>query len=138
MALQWILAFALAIDLAGVKAEPNLEKRSERALDYANSALDGARDAYVRGEFEPYQAQLNEISESVDIAYEALAQTGKDPRRNPKSFKRAEMRTRELLRRIEGLLQTVNYADREAVEKVKERVAAVHDNLLEGIMSKRK
>jgi hypothetical protein len=138
MAVQWILAFALAIDLAGVKAEPNLEKRSERALDYANSALDAARDAYGRGEFEPYQAQLNEVSASVDIAYEALEQTGKDPRRNPRAFKRAEMRTRELLRRIEGLVQAVNYADREAVEKVQERVAAVHDNLLEGIMSKRK
>ena len=134
----WILALALAIDLAGVKAEPNLEKRSERALDYANAALDAARDAYSRGEFEQTQAQLEEVGASVDVAYDALEKTGKDPRRSPKFFKLAEMRTRELLRRIEGLMQTVNYADREAVQKLQERVAAVHDNLLEGIMSKRK
>ena len=134
----WILALALAIDLAGVKAEPNLEKRSERALDYANAALDAARDAYSRSEFEQTQAQLEEVGASVDVAYDALEKTGKDPRRSPKFFKLAEMRTRELLRRIEGLMQTVNYADREAVQKLQERVAAVHDNLLEGIMSKRK
>ena len=35
----------LALDLAGIKAEPKLEKRSELALEYANSALDSARDA---------------------------------------------------------------------------------------------
>jgi hypothetical protein len=136
--MQWILALALAIDLAGVKSEPNLEKRSERALDYANTALDSARDAYMRGEFEQTLAQLEEVGASVDVAYDALEQTGKDPRRNPKFFKRAEMRTRELLRRIEGLLQTVSYADREPVQNLQQRVAAVHDNLLEGIMSKRK
>jgi hypothetical protein len=136
--MQWILALALAMDLAGVKSEPNLEKRSERALDYANLALDAARDAYGRGEFDQCQAQLEEVGASVDVAYEALSQTGKDPSRNPKFFKRAELRTRELLRRIEGLLQTVSYADRETVQKVHERVSMVHDNLLEGIMSKRK
>ena len=134
----WILALALATDLAAIKSEPNLEKRSERALDYANQALDAARDAYTRGEFEQTQAQLEEVGASVDVAYQALEQTGKDPRRNPKFFKRAELRTRELLRRLEGLLQIVSYSDREPVERIHDRVAAVHDHLLEGIMSKGK
>lgn len=136
--MYWILALTLALDLTGVKSEPNLEKRSERALDYANTALDAARDAYGRGEFDACQTQLDEVGASVDVAYEALTQTGKDPGRNPRAFKRAEMRTRELLRRIEGLLQTVSYSDREAVQKIHERVSMVHDHLLEGIMSKRK
>jgi hypothetical protein len=141
--MQWILALTLAgnlaaMDLAGIRAEPNLEKRSERALDYANVALDAARDAYGKGDFDECQAQLDEVGASVDVAYEALTQTGKDPSRNPKFFKRAEMRTRELLRRIDGLLQTVSYADREAVQKIHSRVSEVHDHLLEGIMSKRK
>src|SRR6516165_6207036 len=119
--MQWILVLTLAMDLAAVKSEPNLEKRCDRALDYANLALDMARDAYGRGEFEETQTQVHEVGASVDVAYEALEQTGKDPARNPKAFKRAEMRTRELLRRIEGLLQTVSYADREPVQNLQQR-----------------
>ena len=136
--MQWIMVLALAFDLASVKSEPNLEKRSDRAMDNANLALDAARDAYNRGEYEQSQAQLEEVGASVDLAFDSLAQTGKDPRRSPRFFKRAEMRTRELLRRLEGLRDTMSFADRGAVDKVRERVSAIHDNLLQGIMSKRK
>jgi hypothetical protein len=124
-------------DLAGVKSEPNLEKRSERALDNANLALDAARDAYGRGEFEHSKAELEEVGASVDLAYESLQQTGKDPRRNGK-FKQAELRTRELLRRLEGFGQTMSFADRSILDKIRDRVSTVHDDLLDGIMSKRK
>ena len=134
----WLIALTLALDLATIKSEPNLEKRSDRALDYANQALDTSRDAYGRGEFEQAQMQLSEVESAVDLAQQALEQTGKDPRRNPRAFKRAEMRTRELMRRLDGLIQTVSFADREPVEKVRDHVAAVHDKLLEGIMSKGK
>jgi len=136
--MQWILVLALAFDLAGVKSEPNLEKRSDRALDNANSALDAARDAYNKGEFDASKADLEEVTASVDLAYESLEKSGKDPRRDPKWFKRAEMRTRELLRRLEGLRETFSFSDRSSVEKVRDRVSVIHDNLLEGIMSKRK
>ena len=136
--MQWILVLALAFDLAAVKSEPNLEKRSDRALDNANLALDGARDAYNRGEYEQSEAQLEEVGASVDLAWDSLAQTGKDPRRSPRFFKRAEMRTRELLRRLEGLRDTMSFSDRGALDKIHERVSAIHDNLLQGIMSKRK
>jgi hypothetical protein len=138
----WSLTFAQSgaqagPDLATVKSEPNLEKRSERALDNANLALDAARDAYGRGEFEHSKADLEEVGASVDLAYESLQQTGKDPRRSGK-FKQAELRTRELLRRLEGFGQTMSFADRGVLDKVRDRVSTVHDDLLDGIMSKRK
>jgi len=136
--MQWILVLALALDLAAVKSEPNPEKRSERALDNANLALDAARDAYNQGDIEKTQAGLDEISESVDLCYQSLSSTGKDPRRDPKFFKRAELRTRELLRRLEGLRDAMSVADRAAVEKVRDDVSEIHDNLLKGIMSKKK
>lgn len=47
--MQWILVLTLAFDLAAVKSEPNLEKRSELALAHANVALDAARDDYNAG-----------------------------------------------------------------------------------------
>jgi len=136
--MQWILVLALAIDLAGVKSEPNLEKRSDLALTNANAALDTARDSYNQGNFDKTQVALEEVQESVDLAYESLFATGKDPRRDPKFFKRAELRTRELLRRLEGLGESVSFADRGMVEKVKDRVSAVHDDLINGVLTKRK
>jgi hypothetical protein len=135
--MQWILVLALAFDLASVKSEPNLEKRSELALTNANTALDSARDAYGQGDLDKTQANLDEVLDSVDIAYQALSDTGKDPRKD-RFFKRAELRTRELIRRLEGLGQTMSVADRGTVDKVRDRISEIHDNLLKGIMSKKK
>jgi hypothetical protein len=135
--MHWILMLALAFDLASVKSEPNLEKRSELALINANTALDSARDAYGQGDLDKTQANLDEVRDSVDLAYQALSDTGKDPRKD-RFFKRAELKTRELLRRLEGLDQTMSFADRGIVDKVRDRVSEIHDNLLKGIMSKKK
>jgi hypothetical protein len=141
--MQWLLVTlfisrVLAIDLASIKTEPNLEKRSDLALDNAGSALDQARAAYTNGDVAKTEAALSEVGESVDLAYHSLEETGKDARRNPRPFKRAELKTRELLRRLEGIRELVSFEDRSVVDKVRDRVAEVHDNLLKGIMSKKK
>ncbi len=133
-----ILVLGLAFDLTAVQSEPNLEKRSERALDNANMALDAARDDYNSGNYDKTQNDLQEVRDSVELAYQSLSDTGKDPRKDPKFFKRAELRTRELLRRLEGVGQGMSQVDRGTLDKVRERIAEVHDNLLNGIMSKKK
>jgi hypothetical protein len=135
--MQWILVLTLAFDLATIKSEPNLEKRSDLALTYANTALDSARAAYIKGDLDRTETNLNEVLDSVDLAYQALSDTGKEPRKD-RFFKQAELRTRALLRRLEGLGQTMSAADRGIVEKVRDEVSEIHDNLLTGIMSKRK
>jgi exonuclease VII small subunit len=133
-----ILVLALAFDLTAIQSEPNLERRSERALDNANLALDAARDDYNSGNYDKSQSELKEVRDSVELAYQSLSDTGKDPRKDPKFFKRAELRTRELLRRLEGVGQGMSQIDRGTLDKVRERISEVHDNLLNGIMSKKK
>jgi hypothetical protein len=135
--MQWLLITVLALDLTSIKTEPNLEKRSELALDYANTSLDQAKEAYASGDAAKMGTSLEEVGASVDLAYDSLSETGKDPR-GSRFFKRAELRTRELLRRLEGERDTVNFDDRSVVEKIHDHVAEVHDNLLKGIMSKKK
>ncbi len=132
-----VLMLVLAADLASVKMEPNLEHRSELALDYANQSVDSARSAAGSGDTAKMQSALADLSDAVDVMYQALSETGKNPRNN-KYFKRAELRTRELIRRLNGLSQTVDLDDRDAVNKVRDHVAEIHDNLLKGIMSKNK
>jgi len=136
--MQLLLIAILAFDLAGAKTEPNLEKRSELALENAVSALDQVRAAYNGGNLERLEAALAEVGESVELAYHSLEDTGKDARRNPKFFKRAELRTHELLRRLDAIREAANFEDRALFEKLRDRVAEVDEDLIKGIMSKKK
>ena len=143
---RFVLALALTLagraaastELDAVRAEANLEKRSKLALDNAASALRSAREAYQAGDTATVTAKTDEIGESVDLAYNSLTETGKNPRKSPKWFKHAEMETRELTRRLEDFAQQMNYNDRAILDKTRARVEQVHDELLTGLMEGRK
>jgi|HubBroStandDraft_6_1064221.scaffolds.fasta_scaffold1606637_1 hypothetical protein len=128
----------LAADLAGIKTEPKLEKRSELALRYADSALDTARDAYKKGDVDASRAALGEVEAGVQLSYDSLMATGKDPRRNSKPFKEAEKATRQILRRLDSLSDLMSALDRSTVEPVHRTVSDIHDKLITGIMGKKK
>lgn len=132
-----LLIVCLAFDLSAIKTEPNLERRSERAIDNASAAMDAARDAASAGDSAKTKAALEEVRDSVDLSYQSLVESGKSARRNPKFFKRAELKTRELMRRLEGLAQAVDSDDRVFVESIRERVSKVHDDLIQDIMQKK-
>lgn len=129
-----ILIVMLALDLASIRNEPNPEHRCELAIDYANTALDAAKEAFNAGTGAKMQAALDEVAASVDLAYESLAG---EPHRNTRAIKKAEQRTRLLLRRLDSFRQVVDFDDRAKVDPVRDRVSAAHDNLLNGIMKKK-
>jgi|SRR5215471_3416522 len=133
-----LVLLLFSVDLTAVKNEPNLEHRSELAIANANTALDAAREAYSAGDADKTAKELDEVSESVDVAYEALSATGKDPRKSPRYFKKAEMAVRTLLRRLEGVSQSFSVSDREKIDAIRNHISEVHDNLVQGIMSKKK
>ena len=132
-----LLTLMLALDLAGIKAEPKLEKRSQLALQFADSAVDSARDLYKKGEIDACRTALGEIETAVQLSYDSLLATGKDPRRNSKPFKDAEKSTRQILRRLDSLSDLMSALDRGAVEPVQHTVSDIHDKLIIGIMGKR-
>jgi hypothetical protein len=138
IALSFFNVTLWAGDLASIQQEPSLERRSQLAMDYASAALDAARTAYQASDLEKTKTSLSEVGDAVDLAYDSLQQSGKEARRDPKFFKRAELSTRQLLRRIEGLAQAMSFEDRAFAEKLRDRVAAIHDDLLQGIMAKQK
>ena len=128
------LAGVLRADLQQAKAEPNLEKRSKLALDNAAQALKAAREAYAKGDIAQVKELAAEIGESVQLADTSLRETGKNPRKSPKWFKRAEIATRDLLRRLDAFQQEMSFADRAFLDPVKAKVQKVHDKLLLGVM----
>jgi hypothetical protein len=138
MTMSWLILALVAFDLTAVRQEPNLERRSELALDNAANAITGCGQAYKSGDLEKTKAAASEIEESVTLAYESLRDSGKDPRRSPKFFKRAEMTTRQLLRRIDGVIESMSVSDRAILLIVRDRVSDIHDELLNGIMKKKK
>ncbi|HEX5432386.1 MAG TPA: hypothetical protein VFW83_10495 [Bryobacteraceae bacterium] len=136
--MQWVLVLALAFDLAAAKSERNLEKRSDLALKNASQALDAAREAYGQGKIGDAQSKLEEVGESVDLSYQSLKDSGKDPRRSPKYFKRAEMKTRELLRHLDEFRESMNLADRDPLDRIRAHISEIHDNLLQGLLTNKK
>ena len=133
-----LLTLLLAVDLAGIKAEPKLERRSELALRYAEAAVDSARDAYKKGDIDATRSALDEVREGVQLSYDSLIATGKDPRRSSGPFKNAEKATRQILRRLDGLSDFMSAADRGAVDPARQLVSDIHDKLILGIMGKKK
>lgn len=129
---------ALLADLDKAKAEANLEKRSALALANAAETFQAARSAYQKGDNDAVAAAAAEIYESVDLAYTSLIQTGKNPRKSPKWFKKAEIQTRDLSRKLDSLQQEMSFTERPMLEKVRAKVQQVHDDLLLGLMEGKK
>jgi hypothetical protein len=128
----------LLADLAQVRAEPNLEKRSRAALDNAEHSLKASRQAYAAGDLKLTKELLDELQQSVLLSESSLKETGKDPIKHPRYFKDAEKKTGELVRRIEAFSQDMNFADKAMADKVKEEVQEAHDRLLQSIMTGKK
>lgn len=126
------------LDLKQIQAESNLEKRSKLALEHASAVLQAARDAYNSGDNQKTASLAAEVQESVELAAASLKQTGKDPRRSPKWFKHAEIETRDLVRKLDTFQQDMSFSDRPMLDKVKEKVQQVHDDLLLGLMEGKK
>lgn len=129
---------SLFAQLDAVHSEPNLEKRSELALLHANAAIDRARTLYKEGKQAQFEAAVQEIVDAVELSRTSLQQTGKKARRHPKHFKRAELKTRELVKRLDTLETDVGLEQRPVVTAAKKHVSAINDDFVVQIMTKKK
>ena len=72
------------------------------------------------------------------MAEASLDEKGKNPIKSPKYFKNAEMKTSDLVRRLDSFQQDMNVADRPMVDEVKEKVQEAHERLLREVMMGKK
>jgi superfamily I DNA/RNA helicase len=127
-------ALELRADLSKARAEQNLEKRARLALDNAASQLRAASNAYKSGDWPKTTAALDEVRESVDLAYTSLKQTGKNPR-NSRHFKNLEIKSRNILKTLGDFLRRMAFEEREQLQPLVDHIQQVHDEVLESIMS---
>jgi hypothetical protein len=133
-ALMVFLAFA---DLAAVKAEPDLNHRSELALLNADEKIDAARQAYQAGNEAGEAADIQEVGDSVALCYASLEQTHGAPRKS-RYYKKAELKVSALMRRLSAFRDEVSFEFRPKVDMVLKQVSDIHDELLADIMSRKK
>ncbi|WP_180542262.1 hypothetical protein [Nevskia soli] len=137
---KWVVLFAAgaslwATDLKTVQSEPNLEKRAKLAVDYAGEEFVVARTAYDKGDTAATAEALQQVQAAVEMARDALDESGKNPRRHARPFKTVETATHELLRRLEGLQNAMDYEDRKMIEGPLAKVQEIHDQWVTQIIT---
>ncbi len=121
-------------DLTPARAETNPEKRADKALVNAQAMVHEAEKFFRAGESTRTKEALEELRQSVELAYASLRESGKNPRRSPKYFKRAEIKTRDILRSLKDFQLRMSVDEREWVDPVRNYVRQVHDDILAGIL----
>jgi len=125
-----------AVDLEAVKKEPDLQKRSELALDVAAEALKHARALPTEGgSVADLQKDMDTMVQGVELSLQSLRDTGKRPNKLEKYYKKGELRTRDMLKQLENLVQAIAFDSRPPAEKARDRLVVLHDEFLYGVMS---
>ncbi len=138
-ALAWAVAApAQTSGLDRIRRSPDPERRSRQALEFAQVQLDAAIDAYRENDTGGGEAALDLIGDAVELVAESLRSTGKHPRRHPRHFKHAEIRTRQLLEQLRDARRDAHLQDQGDFDDPIERVERANAELLLGIMSPRK
>jgi hypothetical protein len=132
-----LLAILLFADLAAVKSEPDLNRRSELALTHADEVIDEARQAYEAGNADAEAADMKEVADAVALCYASLEQTHGAPRKS-RYYKRAELKVSALMRRLNGFRDEVSFDFRPSVDAALKKLSDIHDELISDIMSKKK
>jgi hypothetical protein len=123
-------------DLAAVKKEPDLQKRSEKALDAAMETLKSARALPAEGgSLADLQKHMDAVVEAVELSLQSLRDTGKKPNKLTRAYKRGELKTREIQKQIDILIQALAFDNRPPAEKAQARMNVLHEEFLFGIMS---
>ncbi len=117
--------------LAEIAAEHDPAKRSDKALNYADTAFDNAREFYNKGEIKNGDAELENMTDALKACVGSLQVAHK-----ARFYKKAELKVAYLQRRMEGLLDDLSVQQRGWAEYTERKLDEIHDKLLDGVMRK--
>ena len=133
-----LLAQAPPASLDQIRTEPNLEHRARAAIDFGMVAERNAESAYSKGDMAAVASELKSMEAAIEIADQALKETGKSAMRHPGPYKYGELKTQEMLVRLGDLDHRMEPDERVTLEGPRNKVQEIHDAWFDGIMSKRK
>lgn len=116
-----------------IRQETNPGKRSEKVIQYSQERLTAAREYALADDQKPFQEILEEVAEGAELALSSL-----EEKRDIGKTKKAELRCREILRRLETLRLDLPVENRAFIEKIMERVHHVQDELVTVALRKKR
>jgi hypothetical protein len=128
-----LLLAAASLDLDQVRAIADPPKRAVRAIDLAGAKMTEARDHAQAYEFDRARKALDEVAEAAELALEAT-----QAKRNVSAMKKVEQKCRDLLRRMETFKVDLPFDEREWMDPIERRVQVVQEQVLAGIMSRKR
>lgn len=135
------LPFTLAAQdsaLDKIGGEPNPLKRFDQAIAYAETSMVKAREVVNQaGTLAELKLALSGVQEGLDLALRSLKKTGRPPRKLSKQYKKGEVKSREILRRLEQLAPAISVDSREPAEAAIAKVGKLHEEFLQGVMSRK-
>jgi hypothetical protein len=139
-----LLALSLAAwagagdDQARIKAKLQTEKdpikRAQLEIRLAQFRLDGAQKAYEEGVPDKGLAELKQMMALLQDAHSRMFKTGRNPRKKPKGFKEAEIKFREMTRRLKDLRLSIPVDDRDPLDSMIANIVKMQEHLLKGLM----
>ena len=133
-----LLAQALPASLDQIRGEPNLEHRARLAIEFGVAAERNAEAAYSKGDMNGVEAELKTMASAIDLANQSLVATGKSALRHPGPFKFGELKTQDMLLRLNDLDKRMEPDERTVLEAPRAKVQEIHDQWFDGLMSKKK
>ena len=108
-------------------------ERTKADINISESLLSLAGDAVRSGEPEALEKRLAEYVETIHDAHQTMVKTGRDAHRKPKGFKDLEIALRRQIRLLDDLGHGVPFDQRSPVDKAKEEVSDIRDDLLKAL-----
>lgn len=124
--------------LDDVRREGDPLRRFDEAMRLAEARMKEAwklvREEGGRTQFE---AAVGEIVDCSQLALDSLRATGRRPGRLTRQYKRGEIRTRSFEKELRELALAVGFNERERVEAARRRIAEIHEQFLNAVMTGR-
>jgi len=133
-----LLAQAMGPSIDQIRGEANLERRAKAAVEFAAAAEKSAEANYSKGDMAAVQADLKAMVDAVETARDALESTGRPASRHPGPYKSAELKTQDILVRLNDLEKRMDADERAVIQAPRAKVQEIHDAWFDGIMSKKK
>ena len=133
-----LLAQAPPTSIDQIRTDPNPEHRARVAIDFAAGAERNAESDYSKADMPAVATDLKTMQAAIEIADQALRETGKSAMRHPGPYKYGGLRTQEMLVRLGDLDHRMEPDERPMLEGPRNKVQEIHDAWFDGIMSKRK
>lgn len=124
--------------LDAIRDDPDPQRRYRAALDYSAEQITVARKAYEENRHQDFDGALKEVAAGARLCDETLRAPVNKRIRNASHYKRAELKLREVLRRLTQLEKEVSVDDRAHILKTRDAVQEIHDRLLLDITGRRR